>query len=370
MRRDHKRIVREMLSCPTAPFREEAVVRCVERLAGEIGLQFDLDDAGNVLLQLPGRQPHGPLWLLQAHMDHPAFVVKSRSGRTVSAEFRGSIAKEYFRGSEVRFFTPDGEVRAIVRSARPTELRGFTDCRLTLAETAPVPVGTIGMWDFPGVRFRGSKIEARGCDDVAGAVVAVCALEAIVRRELKANAAVLLTRSEEVGFNGLMAAARAPRDSLVGELLSRAWIIGIETSRAQPGAPLGGGAVIRVGDPWLTFDQTLTAHISAVAQKLAKRRRSFRYVRQLMPGGACESSAWCLEGFPAAAVCLPLGNYHNMGEQGHVRPEQVHADDFSNLVELLVAVGSDPTPPEAASEAMRRAIRDRFEQTGGGLREG
>ena len=31
-----------------------------------------------------------------------------------------------------------------------------------------------------------------------------------------------------------------------------------------------------------------------------------------MPGGTCEATVYDAYGYTAAAVCIPLGNYHNM----------------------------------------------------------
>jgi endoglucanase len=71
-----------------------------------------------------------------------------------------------------------------------------------------------------------------------------------------------------------------------------------------------------------------------------------------MAGGACEASVFCAAGYDATCLCLPLGNYHNMGDlaavqegtnQGPARIERefISVADFDGLVDLLVACGQD-----------------------------
>jgi endoglucanase len=64
-----------------------------------------------------------------------------------------------------------------------------------------------------------------------------------------------------------------------------------------------------------------------------------------MVGGACEATAFGVYGYIATGLCLPLGNYHNMGFLDEVeagigvaRPmlEEVSLDDFHGLVDLLL----------------------------------
>lgn len=354
-------VLRDVLSLPTAPFCEQAVVGYIRRFAADHGLKVRQDSAGNVLVRYRrGRQR--PRWVFTAHMDHPGFVAARRRGRTLWAEFRGSVGREYFRGSRARFFAPDGEVGAVVESARATQRRSWLWVRLRLDVPADVPAGTVGMWDFPGVRIRRGRVSARGCDDQAGVAAVLCAMGRLARQGVAADVTGLLTRAEEVGFVGALAACRnrsIPR---------RAPVISLETSLAQPQAPLGGGVVIRVGDAIRTFDPSLTAHITAVAAAAAERG-ALAYCRCLMPGGTCESTAYQAYGYRAAALCVPLGNYHNCGANMKIAPEQIHLDDFASLVSLLAGVGPSRYTPGAGDAALSARLDERFDDLGAYLDE-
>ena len=351
MKPRHRTILRELLAQPTAPFAESAVVAAVESWARRRGVSLSRDRAGNVLLRWRRRGASaGPHWVFAAHMDHPGFIVTSQRGRRLWAQFRGGVGRRYFPGSRVRFFSPAGEVLAEVRSVARAADAPWLTCRLTLSRDAEVPPGTVGMWDLPAMAVRGHLLFSRACDDVVGTAAVICALDELVSRRLPARVTALLTRAEEAGFVGCLAACR------LGSIPRRSFVVAVETSAAQPTAPLGGGVVVRVGDKVRTFDPSLTAHISAVAADLAARDRTFKFNRQLMPGGTCESTAYGIFGYVTAGLCLPLGNYHNQGPGGRIAAEKVHANDFACLVKLLVALALERRRPEQTDAALRKRL--------------
>lgn len=356
-----ERLLRDLLSLPTAPFCEGAVINVVQQWAHREGLDFRRDEWGNVWLKAGGKQTPSP-WILQAHMDHPGFVVTRQRGRRVWTEFRGSVRKSFFQGSRVRLFTAEGEYPAEVKTHRQSRKAVFPTCRLELDEPAAIPAGTIGMWDVTACRIRGRVVSARACDDVAGVAAVLCAMR-ILHRDGGTPVRALLTRGEEAAFLGALAVARA------GRLPKHARIVGIETSRAQRDAELGDGVVIRVGDRVRTFDPALTAHLSLLADRLAKRNRSFRFCRQLMPGGTCETTAFAAMGVCAAALCLPLGNYHNMSDDGTIAPEQIHLDDFHSAVDLLSAIPREKPDSPSAEELLRQRLDGIWQQRSGYLKD-
>ena len=357
----HLTILRTILSQPVSPFHEEGVVACVRQWAQQRGVDFAQDQAGNVVLRYRhgsggGRGPR-PTWVFTAHMDHPGFVVDSQQGQVVQARFLGSVQKRYFAGSRVRLLIGPKEVPARVLSARSVEKKPWLACRLELIKEGrqggrrppwppQAPPGTLGCWDFPAVKITGKRVRARGCDDLVGVAAAVCAMEEIARRHPAAPA--LFTRAEEAGLVGALEACR------LGSLPRRSLIIALETSKAGPQAQLGQGVVLRAGDRAMTWDAGLLMHLDSLAGRLALRDRRFRYVRALMSGGVCESSAYSARGYRAAGLCLPLGNYHNQGKRSRPAPEVIHLDDFAAMVELLVAVAGEGASPAAARRFSRR----------------
>ena len=351
MNRPNLSILESILSQPVSPFHEGAVVAEVRRFAERRGVAFSRDSAGNVILRYRRGRPRGAPWVFTAHMDHPGFVTTRRRGRDVWAHFRGRVKSRYVLGSRVRLFAPGGEVCATVASRRAIKPSPWWSCRLLLDAPAAVPPGTIGMWDVPAFRRRRRRVSARACDDLAGTAAVLCAIDRLAAAGTRADVIGLLTRAEEAGFVGALSACR------LGTIPPDAWVVGIEASKAQPAAPLGGGVVLRVGDSARTFDPSVDAHLAAVAGALARERSGFRFTRQLMPGGSCESMVYCLFGYRAGALALPLGNYHNMGPDGRIRPEEIDLGDFASLVELLAALAMEKTTPAASDAAARARLK-------------
>ncbi len=354
MNQAHCDILRAVLSSPTAPFCEQAVIATVLQWATSCGVEASRDRAGNIFLRYRGGKARRPRWFFTAHLDHPGFCVVRSTGHEVWAEFRGGVAKDYFPGSKVRFFVAGENASSFSECcAKVLEISAadpFPICRLKLNSDAALPVGTFGMWDLPACEIRGTKIISRACDDLAGVAAVLCAMESIARAQLPADVTGLLTRGEEAGFVGALAACKSrsvPRGALV---------VSIETSKQQPAAALGDGAVVRVGDRTRTFDPTLTAHLASVAGEVAKQDSAFRFARQLMPGGTCESTAFCMAGYTAAAVCLPLDNYHNMGPRNRIASERVDLNDFESLVKLLVALAAEPRTPGQTDERLQKNL--------------
>jgi len=357
MQPDCSDILRDVLSLPTAPFCEEAVVEYVRRFANARKLTFRRDKGGNVVLRYRGPVARGrrPLrWVFAAHMDHPGFIAARRRGRTLWARFLGSVEKHYFPGSRARFFTPGGEVGGTVDTVRKAPDGTGRSVRLTLDRSADVPAGTVGMWDFPAMRVRGQRISARACDDLAGVASVLCVLDALARSGIAADVTGLLTRAEESGFVGALAACH---DRTIPHT---ALLVAIETSAAHAQAPLGSGVVVRVGDRTRTFDPSLTAHVDAVAENLTKRHGSFRHGRHLMPGGTCESTVYAAWGYTTAAVCIPLGNYHNRDRNGCIAPERIDLGDFTSLVQLLTGLAESKAAPADTDARLRDALSDRL----------
>jgi endoglucanase len=291
-------------------------------------------------------------------MDHPGFVAREMiDDRTVDAHFRGGVLAEYFKGSKVRFFDGGREVTGVVEGFTAGKDRGYPEsARVRVKE--PVAPGSPGMWDRGEGRVKGNRFLSRVCDDLAGAAAALTMLDELRRRPPKAPVAVLLTRAEEEGFIGAMAAAMKPR------LLRKSdRIIAIECSSQQPFAPQGKGAIVRVGDKTSVFHSGLTYYITRLAEELAKRDKGFKYQRALMPGGTCEATVYDVYGFTAASICVALGNYHNMDrEKRKIAPEYIDLSDWRSMVKLFVEIARKGHEYEGGHRLLRERLEGRFEK--------
>jgi endoglucanase len=353
-------ILTDLTSLPTAPFAEDRVIEYVEAFArARKRIRLSKDSFGNRLLELRGSS-RGPRWVFVAHMDHPGFVAdKMIDERTLAAHFRGWVAIEYVRGTKVRFFDGDREIAGTVIEAEPTQHdRLAVPGRVKVRVNGPVASGSPGMFDQGAARIRGKKLFSRGCDDIAGVASALTMLDEISRTKTKASVAVLLTRAEEEGFIGAIASVLKP------DLIRKDdRLISIETSAMQPVTPQGAGVILRVGDKTSIFNSQIMYFLYQQAMKLAEKDKTFKYQRALMPGGTCEATVFDAYGYACGAVCIPLGNYHNMDrEKKKIGPEYIHLDDWRNMVRLFVQIAKNGHTFEPGHKPLKARVEKRFNQ--------
>jgi endoglucanase len=342
-KRDHLRWLRELTVIPTAAGREDRVVRWVEAwVKARSNLRLRRDRAGNLLITRTGARRGRPIYMT-AHLDHPAFVVRRMiDPRTVDLEFRGGVHPPYFDGARIELFDGDDVAhRATVTELDP-KAKPYKRATARLSKAgATLARGDVGRWVFRGTlpRRKGDLFFTHACDDLAAVAAALSTLDVLRRKRNTPNVGVLLTRAEEVGFIGAIAAC------VDGSVPRTARLICLENSRSFADSPIGGGPILRVGDRLSVFDPTLTNRIGDLLIEHERRNPGFSWQRRLMPGGACEATAFSAYGFESTCLCLPLGNYHNMADidgalagrrPARVGPEHISITDYHGLVEMLL----------------------------------
>ena len=350
-------VARRILPLPTAPYHEHFVIEEVRRFVAERpGLRCVRDAAGNLAVDLPGDEP--PSLILTAHLDHPGLGFGRReNGRDLLFQRLGGVPVDLARNASVRVYAPTtapgtcaalakGRVTAYLEDGIPGAADDHAALRVRLSgatATADIPEGAFAMWDLPPFRVDGRRLVGRACDDLAGVCVALAVLDHLHAGEVQGTG-VLLTRAEETGFGGMLAA-------VASEDLDRGAVyVNIECSSWRAGAPLGEGPVIRVGDRRWIFDAGVTGALTATAERLARSDEGFRFQRRLMDAGTCEATPLSRSGYATGAVALPLDNYHNHGGR-KLRPEAVHLDDAVGLVQLLIGLAGAEGGAQGAVDA-------------------
>jgi putative aminopeptidase FrvX len=372
----HLEWLKEITQIPTAAGREYRVIRWIERWCGERGVSLTRDAAGNLHIEaLAGRRDgegRRPVYFT-AHLDHPAFVVERVVGPgTLQLSFRGGVMDDYFKDARVRVWnsreeslgaTLRGEVKdgggvANVGSAVFKHYLAELDDASTGGRTPEFSVNDVAVWDVAAAEVIDGNVHTLACDDLAALAAALAAFDVLLGGKAGRSGdmpRLLFTRAEEIGFVGAIAAVRG------GTMAKHARVIALENSRSFADSPIGGGPIVRVGDRISIFSPTLTDAIASRAEEIggpstpmasqkAVERATWPWQRKLMAGGACEASVFCHAGYEATCVCLPLGNYHNMGDLANVQAgtnttgakierEYIALKDFEGLVDLLVACG-------------------------------
>lgn len=362
--------LKELTQIPTAAGREQRVIRWIEHWAGaRPGAILERDGAGNLMIRRRESPGGPPIWFT-AHLDHPAFVVERVVAPSVlELSFRGGVMDDYFKNARVAVFDGADQRHAAVLTGTVEAAGPFKRYNAELSQSVPsIRVGDVGVWDLPAADEVEGNLHTLACDDLAAAAAALAAYDALLSLDTKQDVRLLFTRAEEIGFVGAIAACQ------LGTMPKGSRVIALENSRSFADSPIGGGPIVRVGDRLSIFTPRLTDAVAkraediagAPAQPVASQKRTepltWKWQRKLMAGGACESSVFCDAGYECTCICLPLGNYHNMGDLAAVqagtntRPptierEFISLSDFEGLVDLLVACGLEL--PEAGSQSTR-----------------
>ncbi len=346
--------LRGLLSQPTAPFREHHVAAYVTEILRGSEIPHFFDPIGNIVIgaasatdyhALVARRSTEPLRLFIAHMDHPGFhgVRWLENGR-LRIKWHGGSPTKYLANARVWLATESGRWAdgtltrpSLIRSGRALDTAEIRVMGGTRQSPRPGARRVFG-----GLRFRapvwrsGKRLYTHAADDLVG-------VYAIIETALRHRSALqrhklpflgLLTRAEEVGFVGAighfeLAWLRGPRPVVC---------VSLEASRTLPGAEIGKGPVLRLGDRGTVFD----ANRIRVAQAALESSLRGSYQQRIMDGGACEGYAATAYGLPTIGVSVPLGNYHNQGFEGGQdctrpqgpAPEFVSLDDIDGLLKL------------------------------------
>lgn len=317
------RLMRE----PAIAYHESFVWTVVEAICDEQGLACETDRWGNRLVRLTTGAARRPL-VLAAHMDHPGFEIVKRLGQQRwKARFLGGVGDSYFKpGVKLRLKPGDISARLGRRLGKGKEFEIVGEVtQQDMRSASP----TFAVWELEDFALQRGQIHGRACDDLIGVAAILTSLIQLKRNRAKVNVLGLISRAEEVGFQGALCAADdglLPKDALV---------ISLETSREIPPVKMGRGVVIRVGDKASVFGSRATQFLTEVAGDLQKRDASFKFQRALMSGGTCEGTVFQEFGLETAALCVALGNYHNCGPRNRIAAEYVSRFDAEGMVALL-----------------------------------
>lgn len=351
-----ERLLHELLSLPTAPFREYHIARLARRELDAAGIAWFDDPAGNIVVgadspkayrAILNRRGGAPLKLFIAHMDHPGFhgLRWTHAGR-LAVRFHGGTPVRHVSGARV-WLADEQDYRAtgVLRRVRLAgHGRAIHEAEVHLDAPLEVPVAArrlFGAFDFRAPVWRaGKRLYTRAADDLIGVFAILETARAVRRKEQAADFLGLLTRGEEVGFAGAMAhfdqgwLDRARREVVC---------VSLEASRTLPGAEIGKGPILRLGDRMTVFNPDATQVLFEAARRALGARG---WQRRIMDGGACEASAATAYGYATIGISLPLGNYHNQGfeggqdcpKPGGAAPEFVHVDDVAAELKLCKAL--------------------------------
>jgi putative aminopeptidase FrvX len=355
--------VLEIFTLPTAPFCETLIQNYVVATLTAQKVPHFLDSFGNIVVGakseaqyrkiLKSRQTE-PVRFFVAHMDHPGFRgLKWSAQGVLHAEWLGGGPVKGLAGARVDLASSVGLLAEgrIVKAKLKNKNREIHSLEIRV----PSSLKKLQAKDlFGGLSFgktawcEGAFLRTRAADDIAGvyAILEMTRDYATWSAVEKSRFLACLTRAEEVGFVGVLAHFKCYMKSAKQNLL----FISLEASKTLPGAELGKGPVLRLGDRSGVFEARSLRFLEYVAAKALKK--SFQ--KRLMDGGTCEATVAMSYGMPTIGISVPLANYHNARpESGRPGPEGIHLNDLQGLVVLCRKLVSEKFQDLTKSRRLR-----------------
>ncbi len=342
-------------SHPATAFYEVGVVAEVRAILDRAGVGWTADAFGNIIARLPGTEPDAsqlPPVAFVAHMDHPGFEAVARNGDFLVGRAAGGVpAGSFAPGIPLQVITAGGQrLPAVTAGPYGDAAQRQALIRLEGHSPAEVELPCSVVFDLVDFALDEGVIRMRALDDLAGCAGTLAALTTLAQEPPPGPVYGVFTRAEEVGLVGARLMAEAgtlPRDTLV---------VSLESSRTLPGAEIGGGPVIRVGDAGSTFSAEAESVLIKAREVLLERSPGFRVQRQLMSGGVCEASAFGIHGYRSTGIAFPLGNYHNGAPEDRIKAEYIDREDFLGGVELILQAAR--SVPERGDTVFQRRLRE------------
>lgn len=333
----------------------------VRAFASKRDMPVKADRYGNLIVRYRKGSRPSPV-ALTAHMDHPGFEVLEARGPDLTAEWLGAYDPQHFPGGRVTIISDGEHIPGRVTSPLLQPENGPRTFSLRAQRPLPKVQDAFGHWRLRPVAFDGDRVWTKAADNLAGCAAILATLDRLHRQRAEADLYGVFTRAEEVGLLG--AAGLVETRLLPG----RVPVIVLEASKSLPGAEVGGGPILRVGDRLSVFDPKVEYAVHSLAQDLRNRDGQFRFQRQLMSGGVCEATLYVLCGLTVGALAFPLGNYHNLGRRWPAE-EYISASDTDGMVTLCAALALHPPsgetrgPVKKRFEALFKARRQRLLKT-------
>lgn len=337
-----RQLTERIFNQPTAPFREYFVLNEIKSILEENKIPYFEDSVGQIIAGVSNKQKlkaktHVAFF---AHTDHPGFIIDKKISKTrYSATWYGGAPFNQMEGKPVRIFSGEsstkylkGTIRKFVAGNHREGIPFEIETTKELNDKKVLHKSYFGAFHFDGVKIKNGLVSTKCADDLAGCVMALGAV--IDCKKSKTPVIAVFTRAEEVGFVGCLHMIKSKVISL------NTMVVSLEASRTLPGALLGEGPVIRLGDASTLFDSNFSLFIQKQAQNLKLKDKTFKFQKRIMDGGSCEATALSQFGYKTMGLAVPLKNYHNQGKSGPA-PEIIHIDDVENGRKLLGSVAKN-----------------------------
>lgn len=321
-------ILKDIVSTPTSPFREDRVIEKILTYLKKFGLNIMTTKYNNIIVSFGRKDSMEDIYFI-SHTDHPGFLVQEDNKKTSILKVMGGVpfhAKNFKKVAEIDILTGKRYVHNIKKVIKK-ENGVFVETKNS-KDINPNNIFTLNLKSY---YKRNDTIYAHAIDDLGGCSAQIAAVSYLSKhkKDLETNVHFVFTRAEEVGFIGIISLIKN------GYLPKNGYYISCETSKCISPVQFGKGVVLRLGDKAGIFEQQFTNSLFSYFQKKALLEK-YPIQRALLDGGTCEATPLVVNNFKASGFACPLGNYHNLSDDNTIKEEYINANDFTSYVNTII----------------------------------
>jgi putative aminopeptidase FrvX len=327
-----KALLQKLVETPGPSGYEKHIRDVVRHEVEPFADQVRVDALGNLIVRRGSVSPGGLKIMVVAHIDEIGLVV-SHVDRRGFARFErlGMVYPLYCLGGRVRFLNSACGVIGSQRPVASGKLPGLDELYIDLgavsAETCPVHIGDVGVFDRPLAELNG-RLVSKALDDRVGVAVLIETLRQLASQPDASphQYDFVFSVQEEVGVRGATAATYGIDPDL--GLAVDVCATGDTPNKPPMEVSLGAGPAIKVRDQGMLSDPRVIDWMVATA-----RSQNLPYQMEILKHGSSDARAIQLAraGVPAGALSIPCRYVHSPSEM-------VDLQDVNNTVALLLAL--------------------------------
>jgi tetrahedral aminopeptidase len=331
-----KALLQKLVEIPGPSGYEKQIRAAIRQEVEPFADEIRVDALGNLIVRRGSPSSGGLKIVVAAHMDEIGLVVTHVDRRGfVRFERLGAVFPLYCLGGRVRFLNGAcgvvGSERPVASEKPPSLDELYIDLGAVSAETCPVHIGDVGVFDRPLVEMNG-RLVSKAFDDRVGVAVLIEALRQLASQPDGSphQFNFVFSVQEEVGVRGAAAATYGidPDLGLAVDVCGT----GDTPNKPPMDVSLGAGPAIKVRDQGMLSDPRVIEWMVATA-----RSQNLPYQMEILKRGSTDARAIQLAraGVPVGVLSIPCRYVHSPSEM-------VDLQDVQDAVSLLVALLRQP----------------------------
>lgn len=342
-----------VLSCPTGPLHEQAIIEHITDYARQCELVLLRDAHQNLMLTYGNADDAQPALCVQVPLDQPGLEVVSVSGDTAEGLWHGPSPGPMSSGQAIALYNNLGVVGEgrVISFTQTADRAGSRPQRVLMQVDGHARVGDFGLPEGPAYLREGAWVVSRSTHGLVAVGAVLELFDRLQARRPATHFSAAFTRGSTLSAAGAIGLLQQ------GMLAYGQPVVCLSGHPSPPGISPGMGPVIVAGDARGLMDASVTDYLEACARDLARRSNEYDWQRALLDDVEGEPVVFRAHGHPTGAIVLPI-HREDTGPGTAPPVDRVHLADYHTLIDLLEAVAQG----WLGSRTLDQMARDQLDQ--------